>query len=254
LPGSTTPILGTYGFFFPHKGFDALIEAVGLIRAEWPEIKLRMVTAEFPNDESPAEIARCRELARRLGLEDAVEWHTDYLSDEGSLALLSRCDLIVLAHRETQEAASGAVRVAMASGVPVLVTPAAIFDDLGDAVIRADGMSVTALAAAIAAALRDQKLRRETVDEADRWLREHDWARMSERLHGMICSLVANRDALVAASTTASLSEQSNNADYQRKPRTTVIAREALESHFVPASVMAEMKDVASGVNGSVSD
>ena len=201
LTASAAPLLGTYGFFLPHKGFDTLIKAFVDVRAEWPNAKLRMVTAEYPVDELTAEIARCRELARSLGLEDAVEWHTDYLSDDGSLALLNRCDLVVLAHRNTPEAASGAARVAMASRVPVLVTPVGIFDEMGDAVIRADGMDAEALAAAISAALDNQKLRHDTVDEADNWLQAHDWTRMSERLYGMICGLVANRDARARTAT-----------------------------------------------------
>jgi hypothetical protein len=81
--------------------------------------------------------------------------------------------------------------------VPVLVTPVEIFDELGDAVLRTDGMGPRPLAAAIAATLRDRQLRRETVEKADRWLEARDWARMSERLYGMICGLVANRRSFV---------------------------------------------------------
>jgi glycosyltransferase involved in cell wall biosynthesis/Flp pilus assembly protein TadD len=193
---SAAPVIGSYGFILPHKGFDVLIAALASIRAEWPAARLRMVTAEHPVDESRAVIAQCRVLAQSLGLTDAVEWHIEYLPDDGSLALLNQCDLLVLPYRETGESASGAARVAMASRVPVLVTPVPIFYEMGDAVIRAEGLDSSALASGIAAALRDQKLRHHTVDEADRWLKAYDWARMSERLHGMICGLVANRGAL----------------------------------------------------------
>lgn len=193
LTALSAPMLGTYGFFLPHKGFDVLIEAFTEVRGRWPEAKLRMVTAEYPVDKSKAEIARCRRLARSLGLEDAIEWHTDYLSDDGSLTLLNHCDLVVLAHRNTTEGASGAVRLAMASRAPVLVTPVEIFDELGEAVMRAAGMEPAALATAITAALRDQKLRNAIVDKADEWLQAHDWARMSEQLYGMICGLTESR-------------------------------------------------------------
>ncbi len=193
LPHSAAPIIGTYGFFLPHKGFDALIKAVAALRTQWPGVRLRMVTAEFPAADSGAEIARCRDLVRSLGMEDAVEWHTDYLPDEGSLALLNGCDLLVLAHRDTPEAASGAARVAMASRAPVMATPVAIFEEFGEEVIHAGGFEPAALAESIAAALRNSKLRHETVDKADRWLEAHDWALMSERLFGMICGLVLNR-------------------------------------------------------------
>lgn len=194
LPTSAAPLIGTYGFMLPPKGFGVLIEALAGVRAAWPGARLRMVTAEYPAEESAAEIDRCRELAEALGLEEAVEWHTDFLPDEDSLALLNPCDLLVLPHRDTPEAASGAVRVAMASRVPVLVTPVGIFDDIGDAVVRAQGLDAEALAAAIAGCLRDPDLRRRTADAADRWLEAHDWTRMSERLYGMIHGLVVNSD------------------------------------------------------------
>jgi glycosyltransferase involved in cell wall biosynthesis len=196
LPPSAAPMIGSYGFVLPHKGFNVLIEALASIRAEWPTARLRMVTAERPDDESHAEVARCRALAQSLGVAEAVEWHIDYLPDDGSLALLNQCDLLVLPYRETGESASGAARIAMASRAPVLVTPVPIFDEMGDAVIRAEGLDSSALALGIAVALRGRALRHETVDKADRWLEAHDWARVSERLYGMICGLVANRDAL----------------------------------------------------------
>jgi glycosyltransferase involved in cell wall biosynthesis len=199
-----SPIIGSYGFVLPHKGFDVLIEAFAALRREWPGARLRMVTAEYPAEESPAEIARCRALAQSLGVADAVDWHTEYLPDAGSLALLNGCDLVVLPHRDTPEAASGAARVAMASRVPVLATPVAIFDEMGDALIRAADMDAPALAIGVASALRDKDLRRKTVDEAEGWLEAHDWARMSERLYGMICGLVANRDAVPPAAAVAS--------------------------------------------------
>jgi glycosyltransferase involved in cell wall biosynthesis len=195
LPVAAVPLIGAYGFALPPKGFGVLIRAFAELRAEWANARLRMVTAEFPAEESCAEIARCQELAEALGLEDAVEWHTEYLQDEDSLALLNECDLLVLPHRDTRESASGAVRIAMASRVPVLVTPVRIFDDIGDAVIRAEGLDSKALAAAIARCLRDPDLRRHTADAAERWLEAHEWSRLGERLYGMIHGLVTNSDA-----------------------------------------------------------
>lgn len=192
LPDSAAPVIGTYGFAFADKGVGELIEAFARLRNEWPGAQLRMVTAEHPSPESVDEIARCRALAQRLGVSDAIDWRTQYLPDEESLALLNGCDLIVLPRRETPESASGAVRISMASRVPVMVTPVRIFQDLGESVLRATGLDASAMSASIAAALRDRTLRDRAVAQADRWLEAHDWARLSERLHGMICGLAVN--------------------------------------------------------------
>ena len=212
IPQTASPTIGTYGFFLPHKGFDALIEAFAEVRGEWPKAVLRMVTAEFPDEVSRAELSRCRNLAQSLGLDKAIQWHTDYLPDEESLDLLKGCDLLVLPHRETPESASGAVRTAMASRRPILVTPVKIFEEMDEVVIRASGLGSADLASSIAAALRDQKLREQTVDKADRWLEAHDWARMSERLHGMICGLVENQDARASAAVNAAATSSADRA------------------------------------------
>ena len=194
LSKSAAPTIGTYGFFLPPKGLDVLIEAFAEIRREWPAATLRMVTAEYPSEDSRAELLRCRLLAKAFVLGNAVEWHTDYLTDEESLALLAPCDLLVMPYRETPESASGAARVAMASRVPLAVTPLTIFEEMGNGVIVLDGMDSASVAKGVARALRDQELREHTVDQADKWLEAHDWARMSERLCGMILGLLANSD------------------------------------------------------------
>ncbi len=210
LPTTAAPMIGTYGFFLPHKGFDALIEAFANVRDIWPRATLRMVTAEHSDKVSHQEITRCRQLAQSLGVGGAIEWHTNYLPDDNSLNLLKDCDLLVLPHRETPESASGAVRTAMASRRPVLVTPVKIFQEMGDIVIRATGLDSSELASSIAATLRDRELRHQTVEKADEWLEAHDWARMSERLYGMICALVTNRDALASADVSSAGTSSAN--------------------------------------------
>jgi glycosyltransferase involved in cell wall biosynthesis len=233
LPATAAPVIGTYGFFLPHKGFDALIEAFASIRDTWPRATLRMVTAEHSDKISRQEIARCRELALSLGVGNAIEWHTDYLPDDKSLNLLKGCDLLVLPHRETPESASGAARTAMASRRPVLVTPVKIFEEMGDTVIRACGLGSEELASSIAVALRDQKLRNQTVEEADRLLEALDWARMSERLYGMICSLLTNRHHL--ASVDAIASSNLSSEDHPKVYSVDEMASAREVSPFKPA-------------------
>jgi len=201
--GVASPVIGTYGFLLPNKGIDVLIRAFALVSNDWPAARLRVVTAKYPHADSVAEMARCRALARSFGLEGAIEWHTGYMSDGDSLTLLNGCDLLVLPRRVATDSASGSARVAMASGVPVLVTPIEIFQELGSAVIRAGGADAQAVAASIADALRNHKLRQQTVEKANRWLAAHDWSLMSMRLHGLICGLVANRDAFVPPEETS---------------------------------------------------
>ncbi|MGE3283110.1 MAG: tetratricopeptide repeat protein [Alphaproteobacteria bacterium] len=189
--GGGAPLLGAYGFFFPHKGFDKLIQALPALRERWPETRLRFVTAEHEDGASRHEIARCRALAGTLGVAGAIEWYTNYLPDDRSLALLNECDLVVLPYRDTTESASGAARIALASRAPVAVTPIRIFEELDGAVLRLPGGKTDDLADGIAALLDDAGGRRQAIEAAGKWLDDHDWQITAARLKGMVTGIVA---------------------------------------------------------------
>lgn len=193
--GGGAPLIGAYGFFLPPKGFDRLIQALPALRARWSGLRLRLVTAEYPEPTSAEALSRARDLARALGVAEAIEWHTDYLPNHRSLELLNECDLVVLPYQHTTESASGSVRTALASRAPVAVTPIPIFDDLGSAVLRLPGNDGDAIAAGVAAALESDAVRRELIAEADRLLENYDWRLLAARLHGMVAGIVATRRA-----------------------------------------------------------
>ena len=161
------------------------------LRERWPETRLRFVTAEHEDGVSGHEIARCRGLAEALGVAGAIEWYTDYLPDERSLALLNECDLVALPYRDTTELASGAARIALASRAPVAVTPIRIFEELEDAVMRFEGSSPDDIAGGIAAMLNDEERRRQAIAAAGKWLNNHDWRVMAARLQGMVTGIAA---------------------------------------------------------------
>ena len=83
--------------------------------------------------------------------------------------------------------ASGAVRVGLATGVPVLASPTRWFEELGDAVHRdADP------AEGVRRLLEDEPLRRRTVEAARAHCREHSWSRCAAR-HAALWRSLTNR-------------------------------------------------------------
>jgi len=197
-PG-VSPLIGCYGFFLPGKGIGQLVEAVAILRRQWPKIRLRLVNAEYDAPESAAEIASCRAIAEALGV-DAVEWITDFLPHERSLALLSECDAVALPYQASKEASSAALRTALSAGPPVMVTPLALFDDAGDACVRCKGMDAAAIAEGLGALLADPERRGRTQAAAQRWLADHAWGVIARRMQGMLLGLAeqaehARRDA-----------------------------------------------------------
>jgi glycosyltransferase involved in cell wall biosynthesis len=180
------PVIGTTGFFLPHKGIAALLQATAILRQSWPGLRLRLVCARYPDVRSDEEIARCEALVRTLELEEAVEWHTGFLPHAQRLELLAGCDLMVMPYAETQESASGAVRQALASGVATLVSDLPIFADLDDAVGRLHGTAPGVIAGEIARMLCQPQLRQALQDRAQDWLRDHAWSRIGQRLEAML--------------------------------------------------------------------
>ncbi len=189
LSEQATPVIGCFGFFLPGKGIPRLIEAVAKLRSKWPQLRLRLVNAEYPVPVSASEIARCRALADFAGVSRLIEWQTEFLPIDECLRLLSGCDLLVLPYDPTEKSSSAALRTALASGVPTAVTPIAIFEEANDAVYRFPGSEVEAVAAGIDLLLRNSKARRSLQCSASAWLAERDWANLSERILGMLRGL-----------------------------------------------------------------
>lgn len=191
-PGDA-PVIGCHGFFLRHKGIDKLIRAAAILRREWPDLRLRLVNARFPNPEHAGAVDECMALARELGIEDAIEWHLDFLPTEEIEALLAGCDLIALPYDDSDDSASGAVRTALSTMVPVIATRVKIFAELGAAVGWADSNDPDVLAGAIAALLRSPAKRREIQAGMHAWLAAHDWQRMATTLENMVHGLVRQR-------------------------------------------------------------
>jgi glycosyltransferase involved in cell wall biosynthesis len=192
LPSDSTAVIGCYGFFLPGKGIPRLIEATARLRQQWPNLRLHLANAEYPSELSRMEIDRCRQLANSLGLDDAVEWDTSFRSHGESMEILAKCDLLVLPYDESKESSSAALRSAMASGVPVAVTPAAIFQEAGSTVHRFDGFDIESTIAGIDQLLRDQAARISHQLAASAWLEERSWAVQGQRLRNMLFGLRAS--------------------------------------------------------------
>lgn len=187
------PIIGCHGFFFQHKGIDKLIRAAAILRQDWPNLKLRLVNAQFPGEGHQAYISECKALAKSLGVYDAIEWHQAFMPIEEVNGLLSACDIIALPYSESTDSASGAVRVSLASMVPLVATRVKIFAELGDAAAWADNNDPEVLAEVIGRLLRSPEERRTVQAAMHDWLHAHDWSRVAGTMEGMIQGLVQEK-------------------------------------------------------------
>lgn len=186
-PDST--VLASYGFLLPHKGLPQLIQAFASLQKDQPHLHLLLLNALYPVPESQQEYQHCVDLIRTLGLIDKVTLQTTFLPDVDCVRYLQAADLIIYPYQQTQESSSAAVRMGIASGVPVAVTPLDIFDDVGDAVCRLPGVAVADLAQGIQAILSDLALMQQQTVRANAWAQSRQWPWLSTRLLNIIDAL-----------------------------------------------------------------
>lgn len=113
-----------FGAVRPYKGADLALEA---LRRVDPALRVRLVVAgRFWDGAGALEAQR-----RRLGLEDVVELHDGYVTNERAALLFAACDATILPYRSASQ--SGVVQLSFAHGRPVIATrvgglPAAVSD------------------------------------------------------------------------------------------------------------------------------
>jgi glycosyltransferase involved in cell wall biosynthesis len=167
-------VVATFGFLEPYKGLAALLAAaatvgdvevllIGSTRAAWADEWLAGLDLPVPVRRVPQFLDE-GEIARRLAAE---------------------ADVLVFPYTQPRFAAvSGAVRVGLASGVPVLTTPTTWFSDLRAVTLQTDD-----LAGGIARLLDDTALRDQLTAAARRHCQEHSWDRVAQRHADLYTSL-----------------------------------------------------------------
>ena len=122
-------VMGTFGFLLPHKGQLQLVEAFERLPG-WDQLLLLCATRDGTGNTEK----KINSIIESKGLKDRVKLVTDFLDDDIAIATLAKCELLVFPYQNTKESASGAVRMGVASGVPIAVSPIPIFDDVSGAI------------------------------------------------------------------------------------------------------------------------
>src|SRR6516165_9798697 len=145
-----------------------------------------MLNADYPTPESAEQRERSLALLRLLEIEDHVRMVTEFLEVEETLFLLNACDAIVFPYRQSEESASGAVRLGLAAGRPVLTTPLPIFSDLSAIVYQLPGTEAPDIAQGILSLLDDEEGKAEILQRQRDWVRANSWAAQAARLANII--------------------------------------------------------------------
>lgn len=154
-------VIGAFGFLKPHKGFWKLLDVLRAL----PNTELLI----YSYARSRADEAGWTEAAAGL----PVRRITAYVGAEEIVAGLAReADILVYWYDDYPEAAvtSGAVRIGLASGVPVLTSPTTWFSELREVTYQPKNMTE-----GIAHLLEDSALRHDLSAAAAAYCWAHRW-------------------------------------------------------------------------------
>lgn len=183
-------VIASYGFFLPHKGFLELIDTVKILVDRGFDVHLLMVNAQYPAEISKILITQAKNKLINYGIEKNVTMITEFLSDEESLGYLNNADLIIYPYQETGESSSAAVRMGIAVGKLVAVTPLKIFDDVRNEVITFTSHSIQDMANDIE--ILQTKLRENDAEiglitkNASKWHEENSYLQLGEKFWQLI--------------------------------------------------------------------
>ncbi|UAB77821.1 hypothetical protein INR77_13725 [Erythrobacter sp. SCSIO 43205] len=129
--------LATVGFVAQNKQVPLLIEAFSMAHALYADMELHVLSSPFPTHASHFELSKIAAAIRHSPAKAAIKSDLSHKTMSQVLGDLSASDLLCLPYADTAESASGAARLGLAAGVPILRSESSIFSDLpgGDIVL-----------------------------------------------------------------------------------------------------------------------
>ncbi|MFW5702855.1 MAG: glycosyltransferase family 4 protein, partial [Candidatus Dojkabacteria bacterium] len=116
-------IVAMHGFMSEKKGIMETLEAFATLALKDKDLLLLAINAVNPTNVSSNAIAeQFRRRVQELGLEEQVIHVSDFLEKEEVVLGLALADISVFAYPEAKQTASGAIRLAMAAGRPIIVS------------------------------------------------------------------------------------------------------------------------------------
>lgn len=171
-------VIGAFGFLAHHKGFWKLLDVLRQV----PGTELLL----FAYSKSPETESLWENVARSL----PVRRIREYLPvTEIARRLAEEADLLAYWYDEVPHySASAAVRIGLATGVPVLASPTSWFHDLLDVTYQP-----RSLADGVGQLLDDTKLRDNLSERAHCYCRENSWSRVADQHVTLWNSLMEDR-------------------------------------------------------------
>lgn len=130
-----------FGLCGAHKQFEVILKLVYYLKMHGHRAKATIVTSIDTKNAGAVVYGHNLWTYRQiLGLDDDVTLIFDFLPIAEIVEIARSCSVAVFPYADVKEGASGAARVAMSAGLPVLVSDSSIFDDIRS-VCRSSGVA-----------------------------------------------------------------------------------------------------------------
>lgn len=166
-----------FGFGFRYKGWENSIRAVSILKQKYSDVFFTGLFSESPHNKSEHELYfnELIALITELDVQDNVAILRGYQSDESLDSYMRTNQVTVfpyISHPEHEVfGASGAARIAMAKGLPVITSSVNHFSDLPT--VKAD--SPEEIASALENLFTDKKLREQQIKSQLSYVDDNTW-------------------------------------------------------------------------------
>jgi len=136
-PKTESFTIAAAGFAAQNKRVPLLIDAFAIAHALNPSLRCKILTSPLPTHAAHFEISRIIASIKNSSARAAIEMDLTVKAMPELLRALSGADLLCMPYEDTGESASGAARLGLAAGVPILRSQSSIFHDIpgGDFVL-----------------------------------------------------------------------------------------------------------------------
>lgn len=192
-----------FGFGFEYKGVDIAVEAIRLLKERHPnkfkDIFYCYMCSESLHTRTLQEryYKQIQEQVKEQGLDENVVVVRGYLSEQHLCNFLRTAKLAIFPYKNhpdnTVYGASGAIRKAMANGIPIIASESHLFDDLEGIIPRPT--DAESLANEIDMVFSNENHRKEMVRKNLEFVNNNDWSVTADRHVAAFCDIIERHES-----------------------------------------------------------
>jgi glycosyltransferase involved in cell wall biosynthesis len=182
-------IISSFGFMLPNKGILEIIKSMSILVKQYPDILLIAVNAIYPENISKEYFETCKKMVKELNLDKNVLFFTEFLIAEDIIDILKLSDMVVMPYKDTKESASGAIRLAISSLKPIIVTNVKIFDDFRNEAFTIEKCSPENIAKGIMSLNDNKRLQETLVFKSKEKIANQNWDNIAKKYEKMVIEI-----------------------------------------------------------------